>query len=344
MKMSTTLMMLCITTSCLASPVAVPKVDAYIVDETKTLTQSQLNELRAVADSIDKETGTVAATLIVKTAGEEGINDYAQRAAETIHPGHAGSERGVVLVVAKDDKQWAIRTTRNTGITLTDANSKDILNKMKKRMSETKGDMFSVLMLYHQEIKPLVQKPAIEAIPVAPKKPDDSDYWIWVLGGILSLFAIGGGCAYYKHNKRKREFEEYMKKVEEERIRREQQMIRERNLKAQIAEREKQASNLTPAVVAASAVAAAPYIKPSEKFSLTNKEVKPRTKPKTEVKKTESTYVPVPVPIPVSSDDSWSRSSSSSSWSSSDSNSSWSSDSSSSSSSYDGGGSSGSWD
>ena len=356
MKMSTTLMMLCITTSCLASPVAVPKVDAYITDDTKTLTATQLNELKSIANSIDKETGTVTATVIVKTVGDEGIDEYAQRAAEELHPGHSGVDQGVVLVVAKGDKKWAIRTTRNTGITLTDANSKNILNKMKAKMAETHGDLNSALLVYYQEIRPLVQRPAEQVVPPV-KKADDSEYWMWLLAGILSVFGIGGGYAYYAHNKRKREFEEFMRKAEEEaelrRIRARQQMKEREDRQAKEAK-----NNVTPAVAAAVVGASAiAYNKPSENFSITKRAnnvtrtspapAKPAPK-KDSKKSSESTYVPIPVPV--SSDDSWSRSSSSSSWSSSSdsssssSSSSWSSDSSSSSSSYDGGGSSGSWD
>jgi len=345
--MSSLLMMLCIVTSCLAAPADIPALNERVVDATNTLTKEQKASLNQKSDILDKMTGTVAIALMVNSAGEEGIDDYAQRVAETYHPGHAGDDRGVVLVIAKNDKKWAIRTTRNTGQTLTDVQSKQVLNKMGAYVKEHKGDFAGAMTVYFASIEPFIQRPVVPDAPVATVTPVvEEDHTVaYVASGALALILAGLGIAYWVRVQREEaerleaERQEALREYES-RQERERQRQRER-----IAEHEANKKNhVANGVVAGAAIAytASSYTTPKQ----TPKKQAPVSKP---AAKRSDDYTPVIVPVPVSTS-SWSSrdddsSSSRSSWSdSSPSSSSSSYDSSSSSSSYDGGGSSSSFD
>ncbi len=343
MKIMSTLALLCLSVSCLATPVVIPKTDQYVTDASGTLSAQQLTDLKSKADLIDKQTGTVVVTLMVPTSGEEDIDTFAQRAAETLHPGHAGDDRGVVLVIVKNDKKWAIRTTRNTGQTFTDVQSKVVLKHMGERYKSSGKDFYPAINLFLDETLPFVQKVAdVSTNPVVPVQHKEDYTWVLYLGGLL-LLMTGGGIWYTMwENKKRIERDNRIAKLAAERREQERErdaIRRQRNLDAQLRTK----TELSKPIAYGAGVTAAAYSPSAYTRTYTPTPPAPKREVKKEEPKKSSSYYESTSTYSSRSndDDSYSRSNSSS-YSSPSSSSSY--DSSSSSSSYDGGGSSSSFD
>lgn len=298
-----------------SAAIPVPQSTGYITDTTGSLTSPAKAELTAKARNIFETTKTVAPTLMVESTAGESIDDFAMRVAEAWHPGTAGIDQGVVLVIAKSDKKWAVKTTRNTGRTLTDIQTKQVLEKMKQHLKSNPGDFGGAVATYYTTIAPLVAPIPGDTIAVAASAVPEADYqlMLWLLlAGVPIVFGIG----YFAWTKYRDQKEKEL--LEEERKKRAARQI-ELNARMERINREtREAAREREAAVVANPL----FYQPAPKSSYTASAPPPPKR-----RESSTTYMPVPVPV----DNSWSRSSSS--WSSS-----------SDPSSYDGGGSSGSFE
>lgn len=85
---------------------------APVVDLTGTLTEQQQQALTTKIADIDSRTGTEVAMLMVPTTGEESVQSYSWRVAEAWKPGHEGVNRGLVVVIAKNDRKSYLQVGR----------------------------------------------------------------------------------------------------------------------------------------------------------------------------------------------------------------------------------------
>jgi uncharacterized membrane protein YgcG len=249
------------------------------------------------------------------------------------------------LVIAKNDKKWAIKTSRNTGVTLTDVRTKVTLNKMGAYLKDHKGDFAGAIGVFYSEIEPFIKADTLSPAPTPVATAEQDSSWstmLWVFG---VFGAVGAAIVIGIWWKVQRE------KAEAERLRLEQEaeLEAEREYREMLRRSENEARRAAQAAAAVTVAAANPWPRKSYKQPVST--VEP-TKKRVVERVRDTTIVPVVTTVPTYSsrrdddDDSYSRRSSSySSSSSSDSYSSWdSSSSSSSSSSFDGGGSSSSFD
>lgn len=77
-------------------------------DLTETLRPEELRALNDKLRRFEEETSNQIVVLMVRTAGEESIEQYALRAAEANKLGRKGRDNGVLLLVAKDDRDMRI--------------------------------------------------------------------------------------------------------------------------------------------------------------------------------------------------------------------------------------------
>lgn len=85
---------------------------APVVDLTGTLSAQQQQALANKIADIDSRTGTEVAMLMVPTTGEESVQSYSWRVAEAWKPGHEGINRGLVVVIAKNDRKSFLQVGR----------------------------------------------------------------------------------------------------------------------------------------------------------------------------------------------------------------------------------------
>jgi len=89
--------------------VPVPVLTGRVIDQTATLTPAQVEALSGKLAAIEKERGAQIVILIVPTARPEDIFSYAQRVATSWKLGRKEVGDGLLLTVAKNDRDVDIR-------------------------------------------------------------------------------------------------------------------------------------------------------------------------------------------------------------------------------------------
>jgi uncharacterized protein len=106
--------LLCVLAMALLSPAlvhaadAAPKLTRHVTDLTGTLTAAQVDQLDAQLVSLEKTKGAQLVVLMVGTTQPQEIEDYSLAVAEANKIGRKGTDDGVLLLVAKNDRQVRI--------------------------------------------------------------------------------------------------------------------------------------------------------------------------------------------------------------------------------------------
>lgn len=91
------------------SVVPIPALDSPVVDTTDTLDAESRQTLEAQARAVQQRQGSQLQVLMVPSTGPEDIAQYAQRVFDAWKLGRAGVDDGVLLVVAKEDRNVRIQ-------------------------------------------------------------------------------------------------------------------------------------------------------------------------------------------------------------------------------------------
>lgn len=86
----------------------IPKLNAWVIDETKTLTKKQINILSEKLANHERDSSNQFVVLIIKTLDKETIEDYSSKVFKHWRLGQLGKENGLLLVIAKNDRQLRI--------------------------------------------------------------------------------------------------------------------------------------------------------------------------------------------------------------------------------------------
>lgn len=87
---------------------AVPKLTRHVTDLTGTLTAAQVDQLDAQLTSLEKTKGAQLVVLMIGSTGGQDIAEYSLAVAEANKIGRKGTDDGVLLIVAKDDRRVRI--------------------------------------------------------------------------------------------------------------------------------------------------------------------------------------------------------------------------------------------
>jgi uncharacterized protein len=110
--------------------VAVPELVGRVVDQTGTLSSSQLDSLQQTLRAFEARKGSQVAVLIVPTTGDETIEQYSLRVAEAWKIGRKKIDDGALLVIAKNDRKLCIEVGYGLEGALTDITSKRIIDEI----------------------------------------------------------------------------------------------------------------------------------------------------------------------------------------------------------------------
>lgn len=86
----------------------VPKLVRHVTDLTGTLTSQQIDQLDAQLANLEKQKGAQLVVLMVGSTQPDDIEDYSLRVAEANKLGRKGVDDGVLLFIAKNDRQVRI--------------------------------------------------------------------------------------------------------------------------------------------------------------------------------------------------------------------------------------------
>jgi uncharacterized protein len=123
------LALLCWACAALAD-VAVPPLSGRVVDQTGTLSSSDVASLTQTIRNFELRKGSQLAVLIVPTTAPETIEQYSLRVAEAWKIGRKKIDDGALLVVAKDDRKLRIEVGYGLEGALTDVTSKRIIDEI----------------------------------------------------------------------------------------------------------------------------------------------------------------------------------------------------------------------
>ncbi|GAB2592712.1 YgcG family protein [Dyella jejuensis] len=87
---------------------AVPTLTRHVTDLTGTLNAQQLDQLDAQLTQLEKQKGAQLVVLMVGTTQPDDVDDYSLRVAEANKLGRKGVDDGVLLFIAKNDRQVRI--------------------------------------------------------------------------------------------------------------------------------------------------------------------------------------------------------------------------------------------
>jgi uncharacterized protein len=110
--------------------VAVPPLTGRVVDQTGTLSSTDIAALTQKLQDFEAKKGSQIAVLIVPTTAPEAIEQYSIRVAETWKIGRRKVDDGVILLVAKDDHKLRIETGYGLEGALTDVAARRIIDEI----------------------------------------------------------------------------------------------------------------------------------------------------------------------------------------------------------------------
>src|SRR5258708_33599565 len=110
--------------------VAVPPLVGRVVDQTGTLSSSEIDSLQQTLRGFESRKGSQVAVLIVPTTAPETIEQYSLRVAEAWKIGRKKIDDGALLVVAKNDRRLRIEVGYGLEGALTDVTSKRIIDEI----------------------------------------------------------------------------------------------------------------------------------------------------------------------------------------------------------------------
>ncbi|HEX5306453.1 MAG TPA: TPM domain-containing protein [Dyella sp.] len=83
----------------------VPQLARHVTDLTGTLTAQQVDALDAKLVALEQRKGAQLVVLMVPTTGDQDIESYSLAVAEANKIGRKGTDDGILLLIAKDDRQ-----------------------------------------------------------------------------------------------------------------------------------------------------------------------------------------------------------------------------------------------
>jgi uncharacterized protein len=110
--------------------VAVPPLTGRVVDNTATLSSSDIASLDRTLKDFEAKKGSQVAVLIVPTTQPETIEQYSLRVAEAWKIGRKKIDDGAILVVAKNDRKLRIEVGYGLEGALTDVTAKRIIDEV----------------------------------------------------------------------------------------------------------------------------------------------------------------------------------------------------------------------
>jgi len=110
--------------------VAVPPLSGRVVDQTSTLSASEISSLTQRLKDFEARKGSQVVVLIVSTTAPETIEQYSIRVAEAWKIGRKKIDDGVLLVVAKNNHKIRIEVGYGLEGALTDVTSKRIIDEV----------------------------------------------------------------------------------------------------------------------------------------------------------------------------------------------------------------------
>jgi len=175
-----------------AQDVPVPPLRAHVTDVTGTLADDQIAQLEKTLAAFEDRKGSQIAVLIVPTTAPEAIEQYGIRVAEAWKIGRKGTDDGVILIVAKNDRKLRLEVGYGLEGPIPDAIAKRIIREtITPRFQQ--GDFFGGISAGTQQLMRLIEGEKLP--PPAPRPEPQGEFGGGAQGLILLLvvtMVLGG--------------------------------------------------------------------------------------------------------------------------------------------------------
>lgn len=185
------LISLLLTGTTLYAQLQVPPLTGRVIDQTGILRDVESRALNDLLVSIENKTGAQIALLIVSTIRPEPIEQYAIRVAENWKLGQKGVDNGVLVLVAKEDRELRIEVGYGLEGVVTDFESKQIIDRFIVPRFKL-GQYYLGLKSGIERLQSLISgdgDPSFQQ-PVDKTKGSDSPFLILVILGLLTVIFL----------------------------------------------------------------------------------------------------------------------------------------------------------
>lgn len=173
----------------LNAEVAVPPLKARVTDLTGTLTPAQRETLEQELRSFETRKGSQVAVLMVPTTRPEAIEQYSIRVVDAWKLGRKGVDDGVLLLVAKQDRELRIEVGYGLEGVIPDAVAKRVISEIIVPYFK-QGDFYGGI---HAGVSRLIR--LVDGEPLPPPESRDRS-WSGIQDLLPTVFlavVIGGG-------------------------------------------------------------------------------------------------------------------------------------------------------
>ncbi|MCC6474165.1 MAG: TPM domain-containing protein [Burkholderiales bacterium] len=174
-----------------AAQVPVPPLSGAVVDLTGTLSAEQRSALDTQLREFSQRRGSQIAVLLVPTTRPEAIEQFSMRVAEAWKIGRAGKDDGVIVLVAKNDREMRIEVGYGLEGAIPDAVAKRIVDGyLAPRFRQ--GDFYGGLRAGIAAIEKLIEG---EKLPPPAPRGAQGGFDPGNLFALLVAILIAGGIA-----------------------------------------------------------------------------------------------------------------------------------------------------
>jgi len=174
---------------------AVPTLSRHVTDLTGTLTAQQINQLDAQLTDLEKQKGAQLVVLMVGTTQPDDIDDYSLRVAEQNKLGRKGVDDGVLLFIAKNDRQVRIEVGYGLEGAIPDAAAARIIREYiapKFRVNDYVGGIHDAVGALTQLINGEPLPPPVHGNEVERRGPDLQGLFFLAIFAVLFMRGIFG--------------------------------------------------------------------------------------------------------------------------------------------------------
>ena len=168
---------------------AVPPLQARVTDLAGLLTPAQRQNLEQDLREFESRRGSQIAVLVVPTTKPEAIEQFSMRVAETWKLGRKGIDDGVLLLIAKDDRDLRLEVGYGLEGAIPDAIAKRVITEIIVPYFK-QGDFYGGIQAGTHRLMRLIEG---EALPVREQRDSSwSRFEDYLPVAFIAVFVVGG--------------------------------------------------------------------------------------------------------------------------------------------------------
>ena len=174
-----------------------PTKNIYVADYAKMIDESDKNEILKLGEELDKKFKAQIVIVTIESLDGLNIEEYANKLFRSWGIGDKTLNNGVLLLIAKNDREFRIEVGYGLEGAITDGFAGEILDGMKNNFRDEKYSV-AIISAYGKLAQKVYQEYGSEVPESVNKASERSDEWTLSDYGFLALFIMPFlGCLYF---------------------------------------------------------------------------------------------------------------------------------------------------